>query len=81
MTSPLMLSVLIEKAQSILSEQGDMKVWLAVSVAGYEYNEDHTVIAQDGDTTPKYYECDPKKPLHWPEVEGISGKVFLLYGW
>ena len=77
MAKKLMLSDFIEKAQSLLSEHGDMAVWLTISVAGYEFNSRHTGVAYDQE----YYDSDPeKRPLAWPESEGVYGKAFMISG-
>ena len=76
----LMLSELIEKAQAVMSEHGDMHVWLKTCVAGYEFNEDHTVPAvhpHDGRF------CD-KTNINKREgyfSSEASTKSFLLSGW
>lgn len=40
---PLMLSELVALATAALAQYGDMIVWVETAVAGYEYNEYHSV--------------------------------------
>jgi hypothetical protein len=73
---PLMLSELIIAAQKAIDIHGDMIVWVETMVAGYEYNEEHSLPVSD---IPEVDNRNlAKQNGYWQDNEYI--KSFIIQG-